>query len=194
MPNHPAPALQSPATPTYAVAKAPKFTGKGKVQRKRFSEVYLLNYDPIEAAKAADAPFDHEQEYAMAMLQNPQVRDYLGWASDAHEHGLRPTQARIIDELNALALQRPGDAIDRDKDGKITGLRMDKIDPRIVSGITIRDTEFGKHVALKFHPKIDSLKIMAQTTGILAEEGKKPPMITMIFGGTNQVNNNAGGE
>jgi hypothetical protein len=165
--------------------------------KKTFADTFLLNYSLIEAAKAAGAPVGKERSHALKILSDPQVALYLTRAIAETETGLRPTQMRVLDEMNAIAFSDPGRMLEFFTDGEQAGelrrVRLDRIDPRAIQEFTVNHRKFGTDVRVKFHPKVDTLKQLGQANGLLADEGSPPRRVNIVFNGPTQINAGPGG-
>jgi len=173
----------SPQTPSHAPLR-----GKKKV----FADTFLLNYSLIEAAKAAGAPFGKERAFALRLMGEARVALYITRSIADTETALRPTQLRVLDEMNALAFADPGRALefysDGDRAGEIKRVRLDRIDTRAIAEFHLQHRKDGTDLRVKFHPKVDMLKQIGQANGLLADEGSPPRRVTMIFNGNTQIN------
>lgn len=175
-------------------AKAPVLRGK----KRAFADAFLLDYNRIAAAKAADAPVGHEADYADEMLRDPIVCEYIATGRSAQEHGIIPSKARIQEELNALTFYDPRQAMELDSAGKVTGLRFDKLDGRVITAIMLRETEsdrgVSRQVSVKFQPRAEMLTLQTKIAGMTAEEAARPPVIQMYFGENVLVQNDNRGQ
>lgn len=188
------PATTSPAGTPQAPRKVDL---RGK--KKRFADAFRLNFNIIEAAKAADAPFGKEREFGLKMLEDPKVSSYLSSQQTDEQNIPRPSQLRVLDEMAAIAFSSLGDAMEvhesGDKKGELRRLRLDRIDPRTIQQFTVRQHQHGTDVTVKTHPKVDTLKQLSQVNGLMADDGAPIPRVPVLIVGSNvQINNGGGGQ
>lgn len=185
-----------PATPP-ASAQPPALKAALRGKKKRFADTFRLNFNIVEAAKAAGAPFGKEREFGVKMLEDAQVSAYLSSRASDEQDVPRPSQVRVLDEIAALGFASLGDALEverhGDKRGTLKRLRLDKIDPRIIQQFTVRQHAHGTDVTVKAHPKSGNLETLAKTNGLLADEGAPAPRVPMLIVGSNVQINQGGG-
>lgn len=87
---------------------------------------------------------------------------------------------RIREEVSAIAFADPGDFLELVEEGKnkgdVRGIRWDKGDTRVISGLHISETKDGdQRVNIKFHDKLAALKLLGKDAGLFEEEQKVIP-------------------
>ena len=160
-----------------------------------FCEAYLLNYDPGEAftrsglKKPRDLSLKTKNPLILgrALLAYPDIRAYIKERQDALLSQLRVSQERIREEVAAIAFQDPEAFIElkhfeqpgNPQEGEVRAIRLDRGgNTRIISAIHISETKDGdQRINLKFHNKLDALKMLGRDAGMFEDEGKPPPNI-----------------
>lgn len=167
-------------------------------KKKRFADTFILNFSQIEAAKAAGSKPGQERAFAQKMMDDPDVALYVTQALASAESSPRPSQLRVLDEMAAVGFASLGDALELEtsgeKKGQLKAVNLSKIDPRAISQFTVRQHQHGTDITVKTHPKVDTLKTLAQTNGLLADDGAPAPRVTINIGGGQVQINNGGGQ
>lgn len=164
-------------------------------KKKRFADAFRLNFNITEAAKAAGAPFGKEREFGTRMLDDPAVSNYLAVQAGDQVGVPRPSQVRVLDEMAAIAFSEPEVDFHTEgpKEGQVKRVRLDKMDRRAIQQFTLRQRKDGdSDLTVKFHPKAEMLKTLAQVNGLLADDGAPAPRVSIFIGG-GQVQINSGG-
>lgn len=181
------------------LATAPSVAPNIRGPKLAFCKAFLRTPNARLAAKAAGAKFGKEAVVAQQMMDDPKVRAYLVYHQTLPRSELRASRERIRDEMAALAMSNPIDAVELDAQGKIKRIRVDRLDGRDIKKLKFtpgKTSEDPDHVEIDFHPKQESLRLLGQDAGMFADEGKPLPTVTVRFGNlkNSNVQVNVGGK
>jgi Terminase small subunit len=177
------PAELSPTTAT--LVHPPRLSPR----KRSFCQAYRAHYNLKKAVAAAGITrlpklrSSDPLRIGQVLLEETAVQAYLRYLSERDSLQVRPDIARIRDELLAIGFNDVGDMLDfgaPDPDGfrPVKRLRLDRGDGRVISAIKITDGAKGiQHIEVKFHPKIEALKLLATEAGMLADEARLPPTV-----------------
>jgi Terminase small subunit len=120
------------------------------------------------------------------LLQEVAVQAYMRYLRDKDSLDVRPDASRIREEMVAIAFNDVGQALEfgpPDPNGfrPLRGIRLDKIDGRAIAGFKIREINGVQYTDIKFQPKVEVLKLLAQEAGMLSDEARLPPNVNIYI-------------
>ncbi|MDE2096911.1 MAG: terminase small subunit [Patescibacteria group bacterium] len=124
-------------------------------------------------------------QIGQALLCQREVQAYMEWLASNRSPDYRPPVSRLRDEIMAIAGNDVTDLMEFgpvDEEGyrPLKRLRFDRIDGRAIAALKVIN-EMGKpqRVEVRFHPKVEALKLLAQEAGMLSDNAGELPQINI---------------
>lgn len=168
--------------------KAPRLAPR----KRAFCHAFASHYNKKKAVERArigslpGLPSTDPMEIADRLLAESGVIAYLDYLRGQGATEYRPGTAWIREQITALAGLDISDALEFGEAGPdgfipLKQIRLDKIDGRAISGLRIRQTKEGQQIDVKFHPKTESLKMLATEAGMLGDESRAPAVVIFNY-------------